>query len=112
MRLTALVLCLALPAWAQDGGVVERAKFYKVPENARITVGFGESQDLPAGYFLTELSFQILNREMKRLQDLQRVQEDTKLSVPLQAYLIGASIVAAVFSIGGIVLGWYLWGRK
>ncbi len=113
MRLLIVILCLSLPAMAQDGGVPQtRPRFFKVPENARITVGFDAPVEVSPGYYLTDLSFQLLNNELKRLQDRERIRADTELAPPLKAYLIGSAIVASVFSVAGVVLGWYLWERK
>jgi len=104
MRLAALLLCLALPAQAQDGGT-PRAVFYKVPGNAG-------PRELPAGYFLTEASFAILAAEMRRLQDKDRVAtKSATLDIPVQGWLIGMGLTALTTMILTFGLGWYFRGK-
>ena len=114
MKALALLLCFAVPAAAQDGGTeAPRAKFYPVAGESRLTQPGDAPITLPPGYFLTELSFQILDREMKRLQDGARVAADDKkgFDIPVQGWLLGMSATALLTALIVFGVGWYLRGK-
>ncbi len=114
-RAIALALLVCLPAFAQDAGSFSldagtpdagapRATFYRIPENTRID-GL-----LPAGFFLTDADFAIVDNEMKRLQAVEQQPKDDP-RIPVEGYLIGMAINACVFVLVGMAIGAYL-GKK
>lgn len=111
--LVVIALVLGLTAEAAADGPAPAAPapvlWYHAPAPVHLTVEGGGSYDLPAGYYLPEPAFVVLDTEVRRLQDA-----ETRLNAENQAmresvagWRPGWKALATSLAVG-LVGGWYL----